>query len=1439
MLLTYTLFRTQPVQKWVTQRLTAFLSDKLHTNIQIKGVDINLFKTLVLEDVYIEDLHHDTLLYIKKFRVDVKDLNFNQNKFTLNKISISNCSFALKNYKNEKDLNLQFILDYFSGEPASDSSHFQFLLSELVIENSSFLFHNENEKPSPGGMDFFNLNVKDLNAHLEDIRIIDDSIRTKIKNISLRESCGFVLNHFEAETKITPKEIEVGRFIINTPQSHISRYYSMRYNQWSDFLDYNNKVRMYATLTDCDVAVQDIAYFAPALSPAHLKGKISGQIQGTVADLSSQKLNVFFGKKSLLATRFHIKGLPDIDHTHIQMDIDHLLSNPADIDNTYHNTVPKNALVPISNITKNIGEIAFTGNFEGLYNDFKSKGRLKTGIGNLNLDIAMKIPSKQIPTYSGNINGEGFDFGKLIENSTIIGPATFNATISGQGFNIDQLKDHLEITFEQVKIKDYLYKNIAVNGDLDSKLFNGNIKINDKNIFLDFIGKIDLNDIKKPIFDFNASLKNVQMKSLNMLSDSLELSTSTHLNFSGTNIDNLEGEINFKNTSIIYKNRKLLLDSLKINADKLNQNKQLTLRSDLADADIKGNFDLKTIISSFKSLLQKFVPSFDLGEIITPTPQDITFHIKLKNTSKFTSVFYPDLSISENASFLGKFDNKKNYFALSGGADELHFKKTIVKGLIIDGETEQDVFAMDLASSSILFNDSIPIKNVNISNNIKNDSLHFNIKLADNSSLNRLDLNGEIAIASTITQMTILPSELFINNDPWEIKNAFSVLYSENRFIINNFTLKNEEQQVNINGFISDDPEDQLRIAFSNLNLENFNQLTKNYNIKISGNANGSAQLYTLLSKPKLNSKASIQNLTYNRDTIGDLAFSSEYDNNNQTITFEGNASNKTFNAIKTDGKIDLSKKSDNLNANVEINDIELHVIEPFFKEYISGIEGTAHSKLFIDGSIDNPQLHGKVYFENTSLTVNYLQSKIFLTDYITLEKDKILIEDLELKDISGKKAIANGSINFNHFKNTELNIRIETDQFLCLNTTERDNNLYYGKAKASGRFLFIGPVENLNINIEATTEKGTQFFIPINYTENAGNQSFINFINRSDTLKKNLHPSLSGLNITLDLNVTEDAEVKLITDQISGDNISSRGTGNIRVSVSRYGDFQMFGQYTIEKGKYLFSFQNVAKKEFSVEKGGTISWNGDPANAQINLTALYQLRSQVKPLYQAAHVETSDSSKRTLVQCALGLQKSLLNPEITFDLNFPDDQSIKNNLGSYLSNQDNITQQFFSLLILGKFYAPNNNSTASGFSSSVNELISSQLSSLSKSIYKGLDLNMLNGLGGSLTFFDEKLIISGTLLNANTTIINSTQQNNTQNNNSRASDLTGDVNIEYKIDKSGNFRATAFNRIANNYNNLPISNPNSPNIQGIGISYKKDFDTFGELFRNFLRRQK
>ncbi|HEY0175664.1 MAG TPA: translocation/assembly module TamB domain-containing protein [Pedobacter sp.] len=1427
----------------MAKKAAGYLSKELNTTISLHSIYIKPFKSVVIEDLLVLDQQKDTLLSTPKFIVNLSLLSLDKRIIEINTVQVNNGSFFLKKFKEKnRGTNLDFIIDYFDSGPSvtkKKKKPFQISVNRVIINNLQLKYKDLGVDTVINGVNFDDVELKNLNGIFEQLNTKDHVIQASIKNLTFREKSGFYLKNLTAFTTIDTNRIQLKNLLLVTNRSHLSDYFEMKYNTFDDFNDYINKVRMKAHFKNSHLASKDISFFASELSRMNLDIDIDGQITGLVNNLKAKHLAVKAGKATYIKGDFNVKGLPNLKETFMELKFDMASTNKKDLDEILGNTTGnKTKVIPV--VVEKFGTIYFNGNFTGFENDFIAFGEFKTKLGRVVSDVNMKINAKGVPSYSGNVKTDDFNLGNLIGEESL-GKLTAAVYIKGKGTEINSLTEQVNGDIKYIDFNDYRYSNIKIDGTFDKKYFDGNLKINDKNVQLDFDGSVNLNP-KLPAFKFKADIKNAKLKSLKLFKDSLKVDATFSTNFSGTNLNNIQGDlliqkIRLDNVKGIYN-----IDSVQLQAKGIGINRTLKISSDVLDASIKGQYDLNTIPSYYKALAKTYIPSIKT-DIVKFKDQVFQFSLNIKRFEPVAELLAPGLSIEDEAVLIGNFDSQKNIATLNGFVKKITYKGIIANNIIIDENTNAKQLQAIITSDRVDLNDSLYIKNVNISNILRNDSLSLNVKLSNADDANQLDLNGLVEFGKdTTARISILPSLLKINSQDWAIQDKVQINFKNGKTEISNFDLRNGNQLLTIDGILSEDPEDALKIGFKSFSLQTFNPFVKTLGITLSGNINGETRLYSLLKSPRISNGIEIDSLSLNDTYIGTLTDTSSFNReaNLANVYMRINTTDKE--TFKIDGKLDLKAKD--LDLSVKMNESEVAILTPFVSDLVSNLKGHLSADLTIKGGFEKPKIDGDITLQEAQVTVNYLKTAYTLSDKVHVENSIIQIHDLGLRDTGNNKATANGTVDLNDINTPTLDINIRAKNFMALNTTAKDNELYFGQAFATGTFIFKGPTNKMFIGIDAKTEKGTVFNLPLNSSETVSSKDFITFISK-DTAANAKKASFDGLTMSFKLQVDPNSTANLFTNL---GNLSGKGNADLDLEINSLGDFEMSGDYIIESGNFDFTAQEVINKKFTIRQGGTIRWTGNPNQAQIQLKAIYELRASLYDLYTAANRDVGNNSNANLrvpVEVEMGLSGLLTQPDIKLDIFFPSNPSIKEELQAYFSDANNLNLQAFSLIIRRSF-APGagkedlGKQLTSGVASTATELLFNQFNNVLSSLnldFVDINVRSLSEASASFRFLNNRVTINAGVVDRRSTSDLSPIGFSSNN-------VGGEVEILGLIRKDG----TLVGKLANKPPTIqsifvnPGINPNT-NVTSLGLIYSQQFDSFREFVQKvtgvYRRNQK
>ncbi|WP_431292676.1 translocation/assembly module TamB domain-containing protein [Pedobacter sp. P26] len=1450
MLLALLIFSLQfkPVQTYFAQKAAAYLSKELKTTISIKSLYIKPFKSIVLEDLLVLDLQKDTLLSTPQFMVDINQLSIDKKIIDISTVQINDGQFFLKDFK-DKSSNLDFIINYFdSGKPKvkkKKSKPFDVNLGRLILNKFAFRYINYSAKDTLQGksVNFDNVNVKQLSGIFEGLDTKNHLIKTNIKNLTFKERSGFYLKNLTAQTTIDSNAIELKNLLLETNQSRLTNYYQMRFKSYKDFNHYVDNVRMKAIFKDSHITSRDVAFFAPEMNTMKLDLDVDGQITGLVNNLKAKKLSLRTGKATHIKGDFILKGLPKWKETFMDLNIEMAGTNKTDLEEVLAGiTNSKKKIVPV--IVNKFGNINFNGSFTGFQNDFIAYGEFKTKLGRIVSDVNMKIDKNDIPSYTGNVKTYDFNLGNLLDEKSL-GRISSSLYVKGRGTELKDLTEKINGDVDYIDFNKYRYRNVKIDGTFDKKYFDGKLSINDRNIKLVFDGGVNLNP-KLPVFNFNATISKARLKALKLLKDSLMVDAKFTTNFSGTNLNNISGkllieEIRLQNPKGIY-----TVDSVQLMANGTGASRVLDIRSDILDASIKGEYDLNSIVSYYKAIAKTYIPSLK-ADIIKYKNQIFQFNLKVKKFEPLAQIFVPGLELEEGATLTGDFDSRNNTATLNGFVKKLKYNGIIVNNIILDENTTTQQLQLIVTSDRVQLNDSLFIKDVNISNILRNDSLAFNVKMSNADEDNQLDLNGLVEFTKnqdTTARLSVLPSILKINNEEWRIQEKVRIVLNNGKTEISNFDLTNGKQQVVIDGLISEDPKDLISVGFKDFSLKTLNPFTKGFGVKLGGNVNGKTDMYGVLKTLRVTDDLKIDSLNFNDIYIGTLTDTSSYSNESQKLNVFTRIVADNSENFKLTGNLDLKEKV--IDLSVKMDDSKLTVLEPFVKQLVSNLKGNISADLTVKGKLDKPEINGTLSLDKGQLMVNYLKTTYVITDKVEVNNSVINLEDFVLNDLEGHEATASGTVDLNDINYPTLNVKVNANSLMALNTTAKDNSIYYGRAYGTGVFTFTGPTNKMKIDIKAKTEKGTIFNLPLNSSETISDKDFINFVSRDSTVLVKKRTNFDGLTLSFKLTIDPNTTANIYTTL---GNLSGKGNAELALNINSVGDFEMSGDYIIETGSFDFTAQEVINKKFEIRQGGTIRWTGNPTAAQINLKAVYALRASLNDLYKAANRDaSSNANQRVNTEVEMGLTGLLLKPDIKLDINFPAQPSIKEELQTYFSDQNNLNLQAFSLIIRRSF-APGNggqsigNQLSSTATSTATELVFNQFNNVLSSLnlnFVDLNVRSLSEANASFKFFNDRLIINAGIVDRNSandfTVIDFSKDN-----------VGREVEGLFLIKKDGSLTVKAANKPPTQQSiflNSGISS--TANVTSFGLVYTQQFDTFKEFIqkisgayrRNLKRKQ-
>lgn len=1454
----YLAIQSSPVQTWLAQRLADHFSERTGHTIRIEKVNIEWFRTLSLEGVYIEDQEKDTLLRADALKGRVGNFSFSDPSLHFDRVQLDRPHIEFHRYPSDTAFNFQRFLDHFRSDEPNPNA-LELSGEELLIRNGRFsLREHDSSAARAGKVNFQDLRLEGLGLHIAGMERHEDSVSAGLQDLRFREiRSGFTLDSLAGRASFGQQGLALNAFSIITPHSSLSGDLRFEYDDPRAFQDFVQKVTIEGKLGNSRLDSRDLAYFVEDLQGMDRQVGIEGKVRGKVSDLKVQDLLLELTPRTYFKGNVELIGLPEIDNSFISIDADDLNARKGDLEQIPIPPFSQGRTLSLPPQLARLGNMNFKGRFVGFPNDFVTKGTLGTDIGTLRADLEFARDDRSGHfKYDGELRAMAFDVGSYYRIPDM-GRLTASLDLTGSGYGIERVRTDIVGNIQRFEYLNYPYKDLQVSGELENERFRGELSGSDPNFDFAFNGSLDFSD-SIPSYSFSMDVQKVHPVALNWMERDSSVFLKTRLQFDGQgmNMDELSGTLGAYETVYKEGGSRYDLGDIELNAADHPEGKALRFSSLPLTASVTGHFDPVELPGHFVDQVHKVVPSLFQKEIEKGKgEQRFDFQVQVMEERPITELLLQDWKVPANTVMNGSFDSRTDEFQLTGFAPSLAYKEERISKVNLQLLRRKDVLELDLRADSLFLGDSLRFDKTRLVAKALNDNVQLQVGW-DNGDPRTA---GSLEALMTFRGMEhfefeVLSSEFTVQEENWKIDPGGKVSLDSSALGFQEFRFGDGERHFDLEGKVSRDPDEELKLSFDDFEL---NIIAPFLPPKLDpkGTVNGKAIASDLYGDPLFKSDIQIVDAWLAGHLLGDLSMLSEWSAEEQALMVQGGLRKKGKEELALKGKY-FPEREEELAIDIEARELDIAVLNGLIEGGISRIRGGVSGTLKLGGSLKDPLLTGEAQASDVSLHVDALnvtygfdqEELVFYEDMIGFDHIPVHYVDPKSGERITNRGRATGTLIHEHFQEWNFNIFLELERMLAMNLDRKMNDLYYGTAYGSGEVEISGYPGTLSIDVDAQTEKGTDLKLPLAGDQDVRMENFVTFVDKDQEEVKMKTPDLEGIDMNFDLEVTPDARISIIFDEKIGDVMKGRGRGNIKMEVNTAGKFNMYGQFEVQEGDYLFTMQNVINKRFLVQEGGTIEWFGSPYEATINLDAVYKLRTSIYTLMQG----TSDQEayrRRIPVELVMHLSRDLMNPEIAFDIRFP--TLDENDRSMAMSRIESVNKQAFALLVLKRFVDEQGQGGGDGSqragvgTNTSSELLSNQLSNWLSSISEDFDLGVNYRPGDGVTdeelavalstqLFNERVSLSGNFGVSSSSEVDQGQEEARSQNR-----LVGDFTIQYDITEDGKFRLKVFNE--SNQDRIDQIQ-GSDYTQGVGLYYQEEFDSAAELLDrigNLFRREK
>lgn len=1428
------------IQQKLANIVTIELEQKLHTKLSISKIDIGLMNRIIVDDILVKDKSGKEMLKVARLSAKFEILPLFKKKITIRSIQLFGFDIHL-NKKTPKDpLNCKFVIDAFaSKDTVKKKTNLDLRINSILMRRGNFQYDILSEPESPSKFNAKHIKCANIFANISLKALQKDSLNASIKRLSFEEKSGFELKKLALKVTGNAKGGKIENFIVGLPQTEIKlSTIFISFESLKAFQHLTDEVVFSTRILPSYITLQNISPFVPALANFRDQLNLEMRINGTINQLTASELKIHSENNIAIDGGVTFQELSNAKNTYIFGKIKSLNINRSGTDFLVRNLAKNYSGTPA--ILKRIGKVSFKGEISGYFNDLVTYGTFNTSLGTVKTDVKFSAIDG-LYTYSGAVKTGAFNLGQLLNNDKF-GNTALNVSINGSHHKGGKPNVAMKGLVSSFDYSGYNYKSITLDANYQNGGFEGQATLNDDNGNVYIGGKMNLSK-NIPTFNIRAAIDKLKPHDLHLTDKykDTDFSLSLNANFSGRSIDDMIGVINVDSFSYVSPDKNYSFNNLNITAKQsINKEKTLELNSEFIKATFSGKYSYRTIPTSILKTVERYIPSLlSINKKWAEPHNDFKFNIDIYNTDILSNVFNIPLSINKHATIKGFFNDNERKLKIEGYFPNVQYNKMQFESGLVLCESATNQFKCQVRANNKLNKGGVV--SLSLEALAQNDKVHTSINWGNNAlstysgQLSTITNFFKTAGKNPILQakIDIEPTKVILNDSIWNIYPS-KIEVDSGRVYVKNFLFKHKDQFIKINGKATKNINDTIKVDLNDINIGYVFDIVNLKSVDFTGNASGSLYVNQVMKSPIMNTRLAVTDFAFNQGKLGNMDIYGEWDKEKEGIFLNAKIKEPNISESNVTGYIYPGKKS--LDLHINANNTNVSFLQTYLQSIATNIKGRASGNIRLFGEFNALNLQGSA-MANASFKINILNTNFAIQDSVKFTPNEMSFKDIKVKDPEGHLGIVNGYVRHEHFKNMNYRFQMNANNMLVYNGKESADLPFYGSVYGTGNALLTGNNSGINVDVAMSTNKNSNFAYKMSSANSASNNQFVSFVDRTpkrilDSIQTNEHKisekeneSAMDVHLNMLIDATPDASMKIIVDPISNDYIIGKGTGNIRMEYYNKGDVKMFGNYTIDHGTYKFSLQEIIRKDFNIKSGSTVSFNGNPLNANLDIKATYTVNS-VSLGDLGSEVPDDIKQSNVKVNCLMNISGILLHPAIKLGIELPNESEDKQRIvQNVISTDDQINMQTLYLLGIGKFYTLDYNATqnSNAVSSVLSSTLSGQLNNMLSQVLNSNNWNIgINGSTGTKGWTDMEFegMLSGQLLN-NRLLINGNfgYKKNPAINTS----FVGNFDMQYLLTKEVIIKAY-------NQSNDKYYTRTTLNTQGLGIMYKKDFNVWKEL---------